>query len=130
LFHDLDIGSHVGSQDFRILILFHDFNFFHDLANTIKTLPISAGLNSHASNGLDQHMSRTLENTRQTNAKNTLWALSVRLPTWYIGASNKMTIYLGASKREILTPTIWTEPTCIGKQFSFSKALKGTRLQN
>jgi hypothetical protein len=38
--------------------------FFHDLANTIKTLPISAGLNSHASNGQDPRMSHTLENTR------------------------------------------------------------------
>ncbi len=104
--------------------------FSHDLAKMIKTLPISAGLNSHASNGQDPHMSCTLENTHQTNTKNTLWTLSVCLPTWYIGASNKTTIYLGALKGEIFTPTIWTEPTCTGKHFSFSKALKGMGLQN
>ncbi len=28
LFHDLGIGSHVDSQDFRISIFFHDFNLF------------------------------------------------------------------------------------------------------
>jgi hypothetical protein len=46
--------------------------FLDDLANTIKTLPVSVGLNSHASNGQDPHMSRALENTcLRTNTKNT-----------------------------------------------------------
>jgi hypothetical protein len=39
--------------------------FFHDLANMIKTLPISAGLNSNASNGQDPRMMyHTLDKSR------------------------------------------------------------------
>ncbi len=75
-------------------------------------------------------MNRTLENTRRINTKNTLCALSIHPPTWYIWVSKKTTIYLGALKGELLTPTSRTEPTCMEKQFSFSKALKGKRLQN
>jgi hypothetical protein len=100
------MGSHVGFlrisgfQSFFMISI-----FFHDLAKTIKTLPISAGPNSHASNGQDTH---TLENTHQKTQKTHCGlSLSAHLPTWYIGASNKTTINLGASKGEISTPTIW-----------------------
>jgi hypothetical protein len=49
--------------------------FFHDLANTIKTLPISAGLNSNASNGQDPHM---MCHTWTTHAEQTQKTQSVR----------------------------------------------------
>jgi hypothetical protein len=43
--------------------------FFYDLAKMIKTLPISASLNSHTSNGQDPHISCTLENTLSNKHK-------------------------------------------------------------
>ena len=48
-FHDLDMSSHVRFHDYTITRL------FHDLANMNKNLSISAGLNSDARNGQEQH---------------------------------------------------------------------------
>jgi hypothetical protein len=101
--------------------------FFHDLANTIKTLPISAGLNSQASNGLDPHMNRTLENTCQINTKkHTVCSLYPPTDMVYLGEQKNDNL-LRCIKRGVIDPHNLDRAYLYGKTVQLFKGFEGDK---